>query len=320
MSEIQATQNQEDLQKILQNMSLKQLKKLAEKLNQQKVNVLLVGGTGVGKSSTVNALFNREETTVGKGARPETQEITTYDLGNLVIWDTPGLGDSPENDARFKTMLADCLNEIDENGFPVIDLVLLLLDGGSKDYSSAYTLISEIIAPNLGKESANRLLIAINKADKALEPENWDIEQNCPDGELVAFLDEKVETTRERIFNASGLNVTPIYYSAGNAKRKPYNLAKLLDLIMEKLPRKKRLSVYAERNTDRSYFAQNDSAKNYEKSIWDKVIDGAKELFDEYFPQLVDFLKKPDNVVVLGKMAKTGWKFIKELLKKEGGK
>lgn len=178
------------------------------------------------------------------------------------------------------------------------DLVLLLLDGGSRDYSSAYTLLSDVVAPNLGKEGANRLLIAINKADKALEPENWDLEQNCPDDELTAFLTEKVETTRARILEASGLDVTPIYYSAGNTKRKPYNLAKLLDLILEKLPRKKRLSVYVERNNDKSNFSKNDGAKNYEESIWDKIKDAAVEVFDSVVSVEKNILRDPENIKI----------------------
>lgn len=304
MSEVQTTQKQENLQDSLQKMSLEQLKNLVEKLNQQKVNVLLVGGTGVGKSSTINALFDRETAKVGKGSTPETKEITFYELDNLVIWDTPGLGDSPENDAKFKKMIADHLNKTDENNIPIIDLVLLLLDAGSRDYSSAYTLISEVIAPNLGRDSANRLLIAINKSDRALEPENWNMDENCPDDELLAFLDDKVKATRERILDASGLFITPIYYSAGNGKKKPYNLAKLFDLIMEKLPRKKRLSVYVERNTDKSNFTANDSAKDYEKGIWDKVRDAVEEVVLSYIPKAVDFLKKPENIEMVVKFVK----------------
>lgn len=308
MSEVQTPQKQENLQDSLQKMSLEQLKNLVEKLNQQKVNVLLVGGTGVGKSSTINALFDRETAKVGKGSTPETQEITFYELDNLVIWDTPGLGDSPENDAKFKKMIAEHLNKTDENNIPIIDLVLLLLDAGSRDYSSAYTLISEVIAPNLGRDSDNRLLIAINKSDRALEPENWNMDENCPDDELLAFLDDKVKTTRERILDASGLLITPIYYSAGNGKKKPYNLAKLFDLIMEKLPRKKRLSVYVERNTDKSNFTANDGAKDYEKGIWDKVKDAVAEVVTSYIPKAVEFLKDPENIA-------TVFKFVKGILK-----
>lgn len=297
MSEIQTIQKQENLQKSLPEQSLGHLKNLVEKLKQQKVNVLLVGGTGVGKSSTINALFDRETAKVGQGTTPETQEITFYELDNLVIWDTPGLGDSPENDAKFKKMIADHLNKTDENNIPIIDLVLLLLDGGSRDYSSAYTLISDVIAPNLGQEdSNNRLLIAINKSDRALEPENWNMDENCPDDELIAFLDDKVKTTRERILEASGLYITPIYYSAGNGKKKPYNLAKLFDLIMEKLPRKKRLLVYVERNADKSNFTANDGVQDYEKGIWSKVIDSVKVLVESYLPKAVEFLKDPENM------------------------
>ena len=62
-------------------------------LKDKKINLMITGPTGCGKSSTINALFNSEVAKVGVGVDPETMDIAKYELGNLVLWDSPGLGD-----------------------------------------------------------------------------------------------------------------------------------------------------------------------------------------------------------------------------------
>lgn len=69
-------------------------------LREQKINLMVTGATGCGKSSTINALFNTEKAKVGVGVDPETMEISRYELDNLILWDTPGLGDGKDADER----------------------------------------------------------------------------------------------------------------------------------------------------------------------------------------------------------------------------
>ena len=59
-----------------------------ESLMEENVNLLLVGATGSGKSSTINAMFNMQVAKVGVGVDPETACIEKYELGGLTIWDT----------------------------------------------------------------------------------------------------------------------------------------------------------------------------------------------------------------------------------------
>ena len=60
--------------------------------------MLITGATGCGKSSTINALLGIDVARVGYGVDPETMTIGKCDLENLILWDSPGLGDSPEAD------------------------------------------------------------------------------------------------------------------------------------------------------------------------------------------------------------------------------
>lgn len=62
---------------------------------------MLVGATGSGKSSTINSLFNTSVAKVGVGVDPETKDIECYQMENLTIWDSPGLGDSIEKDGQY---------------------------------------------------------------------------------------------------------------------------------------------------------------------------------------------------------------------------
>ena len=104
--------------------------KIGSLLNEE-VNLLLVGATGSGKSSTINAMFNMEVAKVGVGADPETSCIEQYELGGLTIWDTPGMGDGVERDIEIATAIKAKLEEIDEDGQQIIDMVLIVLDAST---------------------------------------------------------------------------------------------------------------------------------------------------------------------------------------------
>ncbi len=61
----------------------------------------------------------------------------------------------------------------------------------------------------------DRVLVAINQADMAMKGKNWDYENNRPNEKLQAFLEEKVQSVKRRVKEATGVDIEPIYYSAG---------------------------------------------------------------------------------------------------------
>lgn len=256
------------------------------KLKEQKINLMITGATGCGKSSTINALFNAEKAKVGVGVDPETMDIQKYELENLILWDSPGLGDGKEADNRHAKNIIKKLNERDENGNLLIDLVLVILDGSSRDLGTSYELINSVIIPNLGEDKENRILVAINQADVAMKGRYWNHEENKPEPRLVEFLEEKVASVKRRIKEGTGVDVEPIYYCAGfkeegKEQNKPYNLSKLLYYIIKFTPKQKRLAYIENINQNQEMWKDNDDLKNYSeeisKSMWETVKDCAAE-------------------------------------------
>lgn len=250
------------------------------KVRDKKVNIILVGATGSGKSSTVNALFNMDVAKVGVGVNPETDLITSYELENLTIWDTPGLGDGVKNDEAYNKMLVDKLSELDKNGDPLIDLVLVILDASSKDLGTSYDLINNVIIPCLGEDKENRVIVGLNQADVAMKGKHWNSEKNEPDEVLLDFLKKKAESVQERIKEGTGLNIKPVFYCAGYKEDgedqcKPYNLTKLLYYIINSIPREKRIALAENINTDKDNWLFDDEEKEYKdvikSSIWDSI-------------------------------------------------
>ena len=265
-----------------------------EKLQNMKINILVTGATGCGKSSTINALFNGDIAKVGQGVDPETMDIQKYDWENLVIWDSPGLGDGKEADKRHSRNIREKLIEKDKDGNALIDVVLVILDGGSRDLGTSYELITEVIIQTLqasGEHGTDRLLVAINQCDMAMKGRHWNHETNRPEPTLENFLEEKVASTRNRIRESTGVTVNPIYYSAGfkdgDTDQRPYNISRLLRHIVENTPSKKR-AIYVEninieeleRDTDKRKHEEQDRIKNELFGSLSELVGSAKKVVD----------------------------------------
>lgn len=274
------------------SISKSDIEKIIEKINKVKVNIILVGGTGSGKSSTINALFDMQKAKVGEGANPETKDVKKYELDNLVLWDTPGLGDSPEADAKHEKTITEHLLMKNDDGSALIDLVLLIVDGSHRDMASTFKLLENVILPSLNNDT-DRLLVAINQADLAMKGRGWNHNENIPNPELVNFLEEKVESIKERIKQSKGLSIDPIYYAAGltdgDYRQPPYNLGKLLNLITKSITEKKRFVFFRDINKDKTNFETNDGKKDYNHDTSTSITTS-----------FVDFLK--DSLYLVGQV------------------
>lgn len=255
-----------------------QMMEKLRRFREARTNIVLVGATGSGKSSTINALFScgaadlagpglREVAKVGLTPDPETDAIEKYTIGNLTLWDTPGLGDTARQDLRSKEAIQALLEEVDEEGERLIDLVLVVMDASSKDLGTIYSVLNEVIIPAVG--DPGRILVALNQADIAMKHgRHWDYQANRPDETLQAFLEEKVRSVRERILEDAGVEIEPICYCAGcrdgdEVVVSPYNMAKLLYCIVDALPAEKRIPILEGLNDDRGTFAHNDGEMDY---------------------------------------------------------
>ena len=69
--------------------------------NMTRLNIMVMGKTGAGKSTLINQVFSRNLAVTGVG-KPVTQAIRKYELEDfpLAIYDTPGLELGGEN-AKF---------------------------------------------------------------------------------------------------------------------------------------------------------------------------------------------------------------------------
>lgn len=240
----------------LKNFSDEQKEIISQKLSKlanEEINILVVGGTGVGKSSTINALFQVDSeqckadvAKVGTGPNPETQVLTKYRLAqNLIIWDSPGLGESTVADIAHTRAINAKLREFSDNEKFLIDLVLVVLDGGSRDYDSTFRLL-KLILPSI--KDKKRILVAINRIDMVAQGEGWDRINNKPTPKLQDIIRKKVESVKSRIFNDSRLAVEPIPYCAGRTDEgwggsEPYQITELFCQIVSAIPDEKRIAV-----------------------------------------------------------------------------
>ena len=209
------------------------IEKKLEKARFMPLDVMITGVTGAGKSTTLNTIFKKNVATVGNGVDPETIDLECYSLNDVFrLWDTPGLGDGIKNDEIHKRRLVNLLYKtysLDGNVYGWVDLAIVVLEGLNRDMGSTYTLLNEVIVPNI---QADRILVVINQADMAMKGRHWNKETNKPDETLVEFLEKQASSIQDRVKEATGITIRkPVYYSAEYG----YNIEKLLDFIIDNM-------------------------------------------------------------------------------------
>jgi len=219
--------------KVLNDYRIRDIEKKLEKARFRPLDVMVTGVTGAGKSTTLNTIFRKNVATVGNGVDPETMYLDYYSLNDVFrLWDTPGLGDGVTNDETHKRKLVDLLYKtysLDGNIYGWIDSVIVVLEGLNRDMGSTYTLLNEVIVPNI---QAERILVVINQADMAMKGRHWNKETNRPDEVLLDFLEKQAISIQNRVKEATGVTIKkPVYYSAEYG----YNVEKLLDFIIDNM-------------------------------------------------------------------------------------
>lgn len=205
------------------------------------LDVMVTGVTGAGKSTTLNAFFQKTVAKVGDGVDPETMDLDAYMLNDWFrAWDTPGLGDGVEIDRVHKKKMTDLLYKTysyENQTYGFIDLALVIVEGANRDMGTTYTLLNDVIVPNIQKD---RILVLINQADMAMKGHHWDSVNRRPDTVLTAFLEEQAGSIQKRVKEATGIEIIkPVYYSAEYG----WNVDKVFDLIVEHMPEQRRKLV-----------------------------------------------------------------------------
>jgi uncharacterized protein len=172
--------------------------------------VAVVGKAGVGKTTTINALFSAEFR-VSHAVRGTSQaQLKEYALrggGVLHILDMPGLGEGIEEDAVFEQIYREEL--------PKADVVLYVLEATERVLGEDQRIFTEVILPVLRDGKGRRLVVGLNKVD-LMGPGTWDTKLNYPSPEQEESIKGRcrdiARKLAEQVQGLKGKNIA--FYSA----------------------------------------------------------------------------------------------------------
>lgn len=197
--------------------------------------IAIIGETGVGKSTTLNALFNAGSV-VGHG-KPTTKKVGNFDVeiadhrgnkGDIRVIDLPGLGESRARAVELAELYATQL--------PAADVILWVHPAADRMLEFTERKVAEIFRDALGPQ-ANCLVFGLNKADD-MYPKNWRQHANVPSEEQLKNL-EIAEQNFARTIRGALPKGSPLRVATYSALQF-YNLPRLFALLMEAMPKKRR--------------------------------------------------------------------------------
>lgn len=166
--------------------------------------VAVVGQSGVGKSTTLNAVFGLDNYTseIAEGTTDiEEKTFPMRDGFNLSIYDMPGLGCDVDKDVEYEKMYQKVL--------PNCDVIVYIINAHSKDLGEDCRLLRDVILPICNQnEIKDNLILAFNKIDTIGESEDpndpllkWDVFENLPTEKLKKAIKVKLSELTDKLID-----------------------------------------------------------------------------------------------------------------------
>jgi uncharacterized protein len=211
---------------------------LRAELAQRPPTIGVIGVSGVGKSFTLNTLFNTGLETSDTIACTKdflAVELTmTSGAGRtagldvpLRVVDAPGLGEDIHRDAHYLRAYEEHLEEC--------DVVLWISAARNRAVSLDQTYLRAL------SEFQNKMVFAVNQVD-LIEPMDWNEQINLPSEEQMAKIDEIVVDRRDRL--QSILEDDEVHLEPYSAKKR-FRLQSLFTALLNAMP-EDRAWVYAD--------------------------------------------------------------------------
>jgi small GTP-binding protein len=214
--------SQEDFDKI-QRMVEEQVKK------EPPPRVAFIGEAGVGKSTTLNVLFNAGQAVSHFEAC--TQEEAAFDVevakGTIRIYDMPGLGESLGKREQHLTTYRRVLEDA--------DVALWILDAQYRAVESIQRYLAEELKA-INPTIADKMVFALNKVD-LVHPADWEPFANLPSAEQKGNIEARIIDIKKKLREALPTwNGNVIGYSA----LRYYNLNELFLAMLDAMPKGRR--------------------------------------------------------------------------------
>jgi len=193
-----------------------------ERIYETPPKITLIGKTGVGKSKTINALFDpRPALRVGHiraTTKRPTQRVVHLGgkRGRLVVAELPGLSESIRADREYLPLARHELQ--------TADVAIWILKADDRALGDEQRLMKSVLTPKLRK----RLVVGINQIDE-LQPGRWMDEYNIPSVEQEESINQKVRDVKRKLREIGIVPTRIVPYSA----HRGYQLAYLFRVMLE---------------------------------------------------------------------------------------